>query len=128
MSETPLPQRLQIKPGQRIAILNAPEGYRQLLGQLPAQVIVLDTLKGEFDLIQAFFTDRALLRDEALTLKRALKPGGILWISYPKLSSSTQSDLSRDVLWQAVAPAGLRPVAQISVDETWSAVRLKPIT
>ncbi len=128
MSEIPLPRRLQIKPGQRIAVLNAPEGYLQALGELPAQVTVSDRLSGEFDLIQAFFSERAQLQKEALRLKRALKPGGILWVSYPKLSSKAQSDLSRDVLWPALAHAGFRPVAQIAVDETWSAVRFKPTT
>jgi hypothetical protein len=125
MSEAPLPRRLQIKPGQRIAILNAPDGYLKALGELPAQVSVSDKLSGEFDLIQAFFSQREQVEKEALPLKKALRPGGILWISYPKLSANAQSDLSRDILWRALAPVGLRPVAQIAVDETWSALRFK---
>jgi hypothetical protein len=125
MSDAPLAKRLQIKPGQRIAVLNAPAGYLEALGELPAQVNVSVKLSGEFDLIQAFFSEREQIEKDALQLKKALRPGGVLWISYPKLSAKAQGDLSRDVLWRALAPVGLKPVAQIAVDETWSALRFK---
>ena len=52
---------------------------------------------------------------------------GVLWISYPKRSSKVKTDLSRDVGWDVVANAGLRPVTQVSVDETWSALRFRPL-
>ena len=51
---------------------------------------------------------------------------GLLWISYPKRSSKIDSDLSRDDMWELYIDESLRPVSQISIDETWSAVRFRP--
>ena len=56
---------------------------------------------------------------------RAIKHDGLLWISYPKRSSKVKTDIARDVGWDVVAQAGLRPVTQGSVDETWSALRFR---
>jgi hypothetical protein len=53
-------------------------------------------------------------------------PGGVLWIAYPKKSGAIESDLSRDVGWEPFARAGWRPVSQVSIDDTWSALRFRP--
>ncbi|HSR31169.1 MAG TPA: hypothetical protein VLY63_11445, partial [Anaerolineae bacterium] len=52
---------------------------------------------------------------------------GLLWISYPKKSSKVTTDLTRDVGWDVVAEAGLRPVTQVSINDTWSALRFRPV-
>ena len=48
-----------IKPGQRIIILHAPDGYDATLGILPDGVEVAHEVDGIFDLIQYFVTERA---------------------------------------------------------------------
>ena len=52
---------------------------------------------------------------------------GLLWLSYPEKSSKVKTDLTRDVLWALVEPAGWRPVTQVSIDEVWSAMRFRPV-
>ena len=37
----------------------------------------------------------------------SVKPGGLLWFSYPKKSSAIKTDIARDVGWETVAGAGL---------------------
>jgi hypothetical protein len=37
-----------------------------------------------------------------------------------------ETDLSRDDFWELLTGAGLRPVTQISIDDTWSALRFRP--
>jgi hypothetical protein len=59
-------------------------------------------------------------------LVAALADGGVLWICYPKLTSTRAGELSRDGLWNEVSRFGLRPVAMIALDDTWSAMRLVP--
>ena len=49
---------------------------------------------------------------------------GVLWILYPK---GGRADINRDSLWPLVAVHGLRPITQIAVDETWSALRFRPL-
>ena len=51
---------------------------------------------------------------------------GILWISYPKLASTSAFDLSRQVVWDSLTGTGWEPVTQVAVDETWSALRIRP--
>ncbi len=55
-----------------------------------------------------------------------LKTGGLLWFTYPKKSSKVQTDITRDVGWNSLSAAGLRPVTQIAVDDIWSALRFRP--
>ena len=55
---------------------------------------------GTFDWIQVFARNRAELRRLAPRAVRALGPDGILWISFPKGTSTLQTDLTRDNGWE----------------------------
>ena len=127
MAESALAKKLRIKSGHRMAVIHAPEGYLGLLGELPEGVSATHDLEGAFDMVQAFYTTLADLLAEAGQLKASVKEGGLLWISYPKKSAKVESDLSRDVLRKELAEQGLRPVALVSIDATWSALRFRPI-
>lgn len=48
----------------------------------------------------------------------------VVWILYPK---ANRTDINRDSLWQMIAPYGFRPITQVAVDDTWSALRFRPI-
>src|SRR5215469_7620768 len=128
MADTPLIKKLGIKPKSRVVILNAPERYREQLGTLPADVELATTLApaGSFDLVHLFVQNKAELDRDGLLAIQAVKPGGILWISYPKQSSKVDTDLNRDVLWKVFPDKQWRPVTQISIDEVWSALRFRP--
>jgi hypothetical protein len=126
MAGTPLTKKLGMKPGQRIAILNAPEGYRDELVILPADIELTTALDGTFDMVHLFVRERAELDQYALQAIQALKPGGLLWISYPKQSARLPTDITRDSGWDVLSRVGWGPVTQISIDEVWSALRFKP--
>ena len=51
---------------------------------------------------------------------------GLLWLAYPKGGSRIKTDVNRDRLWQALSATGWRPVRQVALDETWSAMRYRP--
>lgn len=122
---TPLAKKLLIKPGARILVLNAPEGYGAQLEPLPEGAEVSIRPEGAFDVVQLFARNKAELEAHAPAALAALGPKGILWISYPKGSSKKQTDLTRDAGWDILAAAGLDIVAQVSIDDTWSAGRFK---
>jgi hypothetical protein len=126
MPDTPLAKRLVIKPHYRILLINAPEGYREQLGELPEGVTVTTEGDGPFDMVQAFAEQRAGLAEVASKAIRSVKPDGLLWFSYPKKTGKIASDLSREVTWEVITPLGWRSVTQISIDETWSALRFRP--
>lgn len=126
MAGSPLVKRLQIKPGQRMVVINPPTGYLEVLGPLPPGVELAETPDGTFDFVQVFVGSVADLERDAPTAIGALKRDGLLWISYPKRSSKVPTDLTRDVGWAATARAGLEGVAQVSIDDVWSALRFRP--
>jgi predicted transport protein len=119
-------KKLRIKSGHSIAIINAPQGYLQLKGPFQDETDVAYELAGSYDLILGFVRTSLDLSDLVPQLLKALKLDSLLWIAYPKKSSGIETDLSRDEGWDAINKAGLRPVAMISIDSSWSAVRFRP--
>ncbi len=126
MSSTkPLPKKLFIKEGYSLLLVSEPEGYRNLLGDLPSGVTVTSTPSEPVDFIQVFVKTREELEDQLSQLKQYLKQDGFLWIAYPKGTSKIKTDINRDSIWAYAKTLGLKAVHQISVDNTWSAMRFK---
>jgi hypothetical protein len=121
-----LVEKLRIQAGHRMLILNAPPGYVESLGDVPEGVGLLEHPEGTFDFVHLFVRDTADYASLSPTAFGSVKYDGLLWISYPKRSSKVATDLTRDVLWKLSEGSGFRPVAQISVDGVWSAVRFRP--
>ena len=96
--------------------------------QASAVATDLDRHSGPFDLIQAFVSSQAAFEAQLGGLKAALKPKGLLWISYPKGAARIKSDITRDTIWRYAKTVGLDGVAMVAVDETWSAMRLKLVS
>jgi len=140
MSEKTIAQKLLIKEGYRVLVVNAPPGYiASLTGQptpnlpapnLSANVVLATSLDnpGPFDLIQAFVSSQGEFEAGLGGLKARLKPKGLLWITYPKGAARIKSDINRDTIWRYARTAGLEGVALVAVDETWSAMRLKVVS
>jgi len=72
--ESSLANKLKLKPGQRAALINPPQGYLEELGPLPAGVVLVGKLEGEFDWVQIFVKNKAELDRLAPQAWRALKP------------------------------------------------------
>jgi hypothetical protein len=126
MSKSSLPEKLRIKAGSRAALFNAPKGFDELLDPLPAGAVVSSSPRGDCDVVLGFAETIAAATSLVPKLTAALADGGVLWICYPKMASARAGELSRDVLWSEVSRLGLRPVAMVALDETWSAMRLVP--
>ena len=99
----------------------------EALGDLPVDVTLFTEPEGAVDWAHLFCRDRADLARLGPAVLDACMDEGVLWVSYPKRSSKVETDLTRDVGWDLLAEAGLRPVTQVSVDEVWSALRFRPI-
>src|SRR5947207_15894412 len=97
-SKRSLVEKLGIKPGARVAILNEPKGYRRTLGPLPAKVAVASRLGLAHAFIHLFTTERRDLEATFPALKKALTEDGALWVSWPEGSSGVATDVKDDVL------------------------------
>jgi hypothetical protein len=94
-----------------------------LLGELPAEVTASATLR-DADVAVLFATDAASLTGALAKHAGQLRAPGVLWIAYPKAG---RSDLKRDTLWPMLRPYDLRPISQVAIDDTWSALRFRPL-
>ncbi len=126
MADNPVLQKLRMKPGQRAAVVGAPESVRAAVTDVPEGVTLSESLDGQFDFILCFVTTRTRAEQMAPSLKVAMKPGAILWISYPK-GKAIPTDLNRDLLFGAMQAFGLRAVSNVAIDEIWSALRFKVV-
>ena len=119
-----LVDKLGIKPNSRIAILNAPRGFRATLGKLPAGVTVATATRGSLPFIHFFTRSRTALEAKFPGLVRALAPAGALWVSWPKQASGVPTDLTEDVVRGVALAGGLVDVKVCAVDDVWSGLKL----
>lgn len=122
-SGKPLVDKLGIKAGAAIAIVNAPGGYARTLGKLPAGVTRKADVAGPLDFIQFFTSEKRSLEREFARLARALTPAGMLWISWPKRSSGVATDLTEDVVRAIGLAHRLVDVKVAAVDDVWSGLK-----
>jgi hypothetical protein len=115
---TTLDAKLQLKPGQSIA----------LIGDGPAlEIAAAAAAPGEANAVLAFAVNGSELRSRFAVLAEVAGRGGLAWVAYPK-ARQLGTDLNRDVIRELAPSAGMEPVRQVSLDDTWSALRLKPIS
>jgi hypothetical protein len=123
-SKRPLPQKLGIKPGMKIAALNPPPGYRKLLAPRPADVSFTDQPSAGSKFVHLFVTERRTLEKELKRLRKLLDDAGVLWISWPKKSSGVATDITEDIIREVCLPLDFVDVKVCAVDETWSGLKL----
>jgi hypothetical protein len=125
-SGTPLPQKLGIKPGFRVAFVAAPPAFAKTLGKLPegAKSEPLGRSKATFDVVIAFFEAEAEFKRELPRLERAIPPAGAIWIAWPKRASGVPTDMTEDVVRKHARPRGLVDNKVCAIDDTWSGLRL----
>ena len=111
-----LAEKLYIREGYRIALVNPPEGYNALLRELPRDVRISPTLDGIFDWLQCFVVRQSQFEADVERVKKAMKEGALLWIAYPK-AGQLGTDLNRDRLAEVARSHGLQAVAQVSIDD-----------
>jgi hypothetical protein len=112
-----LTEKLQIKPGQSLAVLNLPPGVTVPTSTAAGQPATASAVIG-------FAVHRDDL-DQLGPVIGAARADRLAWIGYPK-GGKLGTDLNRDRLAQALACEDIQPVRQVSIDDTWSALRFRP--
>ena len=126
MTTSALARKLLVKPGHRVAVMNSPAGYADLLRPLPDGAEVVDSPRDAVDVVQVYVRDSAELERAGPAAIRAMKADGLLWVCYPKGGRKAGTDLHRDVLWDLMGKqSGLVGVSLVAVDEKWSAMRFR---
>ena len=122
-SGTPLPRKLGIKEGSRVAILDAPEEFVATLSPLPVGVEVITRTSGHLDVVVVFATRQAALERRLDATVRALEPDGGLWLCWPKKASKVETDLTFDIVQRMGLEAGLVDNKSASIDDVYQGLR-----
>jgi hypothetical protein len=117
-----LAKKLGIAEGSSLAIISAPDGFRDGLA-LPDGVRVRNAARGRVDVLVFFATRRAELTRRFPAMKRAIDHDGGLWIAWPKRTSGVASDLSENPVREIGLGNGLVDNKVCAIDDTWSGLR-----
>ena len=123
-SGTPLAQKLGIKAGQRVVVIDGPAAYRKLLSPLPEAVSFSTKVDSATTFIHLFVSERKTLEKQLKRLRKLIADTGTLWISWPKKSSGVATDVTEDVIREVALPLGFVDVKVCAVDQTWSGLKL----
>jgi len=123
MAAKTVAQKARLKPGTAIAVLHPVPGVVESLG-LPEGVRFVEPTAAQ--LVFLFVNARAELEQRLPPAVAGLNSGAALWVFYRKGSRAAGLDMSRDDVWALAEKLGLRPLGLLSIDDTWSAFRLRP--
>jgi hypothetical protein len=117
-----LAAKLQLKPGQSVFVDERPADVLLSLG--PDVPTASEPAGAEA--VVVFCVDAAAYEHRRAVLAAAAREDRLAWVAYPK-AGKLGTDLNRDTLASLVMQDdGIRPVRQISIDDTWSALRFRP--
>jgi len=123
---SPLAKKLQMKPGTRWLLFNAPDTYLTSLEPLPDGLEISFNADGSFDGVQLFVKDTAELAISLKLIIPVLKPDAVFWVIYPKKNKGVTTDLEMMSGWEVTKPYGLKPVASAAIDDVWTTLRFRP--
>jgi len=115
-------QKARVKPGTTVAVINRVPGIVESLG-LPDGVAFVKVAHAQ--LVFLFARTRAELEGRMPEAVAALGPGAAIWVFFRKGSKDAGLDMNRDSVWAVAERLDMRPLGLVSIDETWSAFRLR---
>jgi hypothetical protein len=121
---TPLPKKLGIKAGFKVALLASPKGFASGLRPLPAKVSFTARAEGDAGLFICFAKSIAELQAHILAIPSSVIQQ-TMWLAWPKKASGVPSDLDGNVVRTTGLAAGWVDFKVCSVDATWSALAFK---
>ncbi len=125
MPDEPAGQRLQLKPGESVALINCPRALqRTLLADVTPLRMIQDP--GRADAVICFVIRLAELDEIASPFVEAARRDALAWLAYPK-GGKMGTDLNRDILGRTLTDKGIKPVRQVAIDDIWSALRFRPL-
>jgi CheY-like chemotaxis protein len=115
----PLAKKLRIVEGSVVAILEAPDNIREILGPLPKGVRFEKKI-ADANLALFFVKSAAALGRTLPRLAAQMEPGKTLWICWPKRTSSMPCDLTLIIIRALVSTYDMVDSKLCAVDATWS--------
>ncbi len=118
-SGTPLPKKLGIKPDSSVALVDAPEGFEAVLGDLPDGVTVRRTV-GKDASVTLWFVRSLDDLDDGIGKMAAIAGHGRLWVCWPKKASGVETDVTQNQVRSLGLATGIVDFKICAIDATWS--------
>lgn len=118
---TPLPKKLGLKPGGRVALVGAPKAFAATLGPLPKDARVVDS-RAKRDLTLWFVKRQSVLRREIKRMGKFAGGGG-LWIVWPKQGTGIATDVTQVEVRKVGLASGLVDFKIAKIDDAWAGLR-----
>ena len=123
-SGTPLIDKLGIKPGMKVLLVNAPPDYFKLLAtDIRDQLLKKKTVP---DFVHLFVTKKSLFEKEMKRLRPFIAANTriSIWVSWYKKTAGIPTDITEDVIRNYALKNGLVDVKVCAVSEIWSGLKL----
>ena len=121
-SSTPLANKLGIRDGFVICLVNPPAYYFDLFEDMPVNIQILTDSKTTKKLIHYSTKQADDVRRDILSLKQEISHNGMIWIPWPKKASKVTTDITEDVIRDLALSNGLVDIKVCSIDQIRSAL------
>jgi hypothetical protein len=122
-STTPLLKKLGVGEDMQIALIAAPDGFEEILGDLPASTTLNTRITPKTNLALCFIRS---LEDLAATLDLLtlrLPKQASVWIVHPKRTAKHRIDFNQNHVRDAALATALVDYKVCSIDADWSALK-----
>lgn len=120
----PILKKLHISSRGPVLVLNAPEEFQELLSELDVEIH--EEIEDYYHYVQVFVQDAEDAEDYLKEAIGVLEAGGYLWFCYPKENAlEYETDIDKEFVNELTESFDLEGVTQISLDDNWTAIRLK---
>ncbi|MHC1784135.1 MAG: DUF3052 domain-containing protein [Anaerolineaceae bacterium] len=120
-------KKILIKEQFSVLHRNPPCVYDAIPGKIPVSMVNINQVPAKPDVILAFLENREGMEARLPQIKPMMKPKTLLWLCNQKGTFTVKTDINRDSINSFCIENGMRGIAMISINDDWSALRLKPI-
>ena len=122
-SGTPLPKKLGIKPGFKVALPDLPPEVKSELKTALTECQDASSVKTALDFVLLPSKSQSDLKKKFSQWSKRLAPAGMLWVSWPKKSSGLATDLDENKVREIGLAAGLVDVKVCAINAVWSGLK-----
>lgn len=122
-SGKPLAEKLGVRDGDTVALMDAPADYAAWVEPLPTGARLIDGPDPQARILHLFARDRTDLEAKVPTAFGHRPESGMVWVSWPKKTSKAFVDLTEDGLREIILPTGWVDVKVCAVSEAWSGLK-----
>lgn len=124
MVEKTISEKLILKAGRSLCLINAPAGFAEALSPLPTFARIISEVEPA-DVVLTFIKDQSQLNQEIERWIGTLREGSLFWIAYPRKNRNGVSELDREYLKIYLNRTNWQAAKMTSLNENWVAVMVK---